>query len=94
MLAPLFNKVYGVAIGPQIYGICGIFIGLANLTGPLLCAFFLEEKSDFLVAFLIAGSIIIIKIICLILFDENEKYNFEEIEGNNDIGKIERERQQ
>ena len=91
MLAPLFNKVYGVAICPQTYGICGFFIGLANLTGPLLCAFFLEEKSDFLVAFLIAGSFIIIKIVCLILFDESEKYNFKEIEDNNDLGKIERE---
>ena len=60
MLAPLFNKVYGVAIGPQIYGICGIFIGLANLTGPLLSAFFLKEKTDFLVAFLIGGGIVII----------------------------------
>ena len=91
MLAPLFNKVYGVAIGPQTYGICGFFIGLANLTGPLLCAFFLKEKEDFLVAFLVAGSLIIIKIICLIMFNENEKYNFEEIEKNNDLGKIERE---
>ena len=91
MLAPLFNKVYGVGIGPQTYGICGIFIGLANLTGPLLCIFFLDDKSDFLIAFLIAGSIIIIKIVCLILFDENEKYNFDELEGNNDLGKIERE---
>ena len=95
MLAPLFNKVYGVAVGPQIYGICGLFIGVANLTGPLLSAFFLEEKEDFLIGFLIAGSLIIIKIIGLFLFDENEKYNFGEKEENNDdneeIGKIERE---
>ena len=34
---------------------------------------------------------IIVKIICLILFDENEKYNFDEIEVKNDLGKIERE---
>ena len=30
ILAPLFNKVYGVDIGPQTYGICGFFIGLSN----------------------------------------------------------------
>ena len=90
LLAPLFNKVYGVSIGPQTYGMCGIFIGLANLTGPLLCAFFLKEKSDFLISFLISGSIVIIKIICLFLFDENEKYNFNENEEN-DIGKVQRE---
>ena len=34
---------------------------------------------------------VIVKIICLILFDENEKYNFNEIEVKNDLGKIERE---
>ena len=34
---------------------------------------------------------VIVKIICLILFDENEKYNFDEIEVKNDLGKIERE---
>lgn len=93
MLAPLFNKVYGVAIGPQTYGICGFFIGLSNLTGPLLCGFFLKEKEDFLVAFLIGGSFVVIKIICLILFNENKKYNFEEIGLKNDIGKIERDSQ-
>ena len=91
ILAPLFNKVYGVSIGPQIYGICGLFIGLANMTGPLLCAFFLKEKTDFLVAFLIAGSLVIIKIICLFFFDENEKYKFDENEENNNLDKIEKE---
>ena len=57
----------------------------------LLCAFFLKEKTDFLVAFLIAGSLVIIKIICLFFFDENEKYNFDENEENNNLGKIEKE---
>ena len=91
MLPPAFNKVYGISIGSQIFGICGLFSGLANLTGPLLCAFFLKENKDFMVAFLIAGSIIIIKIVNFFLFDENEKYNFEENEDDNDLGKIERE---
>jgi hypothetical protein len=35
--------------------------------------------------------LVIVKIICLILFDENEKYNFDEIEVKNDLWKIERE---
>ena len=95
ILAPLFNKVYGVDIGPQTYGICGFFIGIANLTGPILCAFFLKKKTDFLYAFIFSGSLVIIKIVCLFLFDENEKYNFDEIlevkKDNNDLGKIERE---
>ena len=33
----------------------------------------------------------LVKIICLILFDENEKHNFNEIEVKNNLGKIERE---
>ena len=58
ILAPLFNKVYGVDIGPQTYGICGFFIGISNLTGPLICAFFLKKETDFLYAFIGAGSLV------------------------------------
>ena len=47
ILAPLFNKVYGVEVGPQAYGLCGFFIGGANLTGPLLSMFLLKEKKAF-----------------------------------------------
>ena len=43
ILAPLFNKVYGVAIGPQAYGICALFIGVSNLSGPLMCMFLLKK---------------------------------------------------
>ena len=52
--------------------------------------FFLERKIWILISFLISGSIVIIKIICLFLFDENEKYNFNENEENV-IGKVQRE---
>jgi len=38
---------------------------------------------------------VLIKIVCLFLFNENEKYNFDEIlevkNDNNNLGKIERE---
>ena len=82
ILAPLFNKVYGVAIGPQTYGICGFCIGLSNLTGPLLCMFILKKNTDFLIAFLFGGSLVMIKIFNLLMFDENEKFNFEEFNIN------------
>ena len=93
ILAPLFNKVYGVAIGPQTYGICGFCIGLSNLTGPLLCMFILKKNTDFLVAFLFGGSLVMIKIFCLLMFDENEKFDFDEFnkEYENDIGQIVRD---
>ena len=64
ILAPLFNKVYGVEIGPQCYGFCGFCIGVSNLIGPLLCMFILKEKTDFLIAYLFGGSLVIIKVVC------------------------------
>lgn len=94
ILAPLFNKVYGVEIGPQAYGLCGFFIGGANLTGPLLSMFLLKKNTDFLIAFLIGGTIVMIKIFCLFIFDEEEKFNFDEIKIDEDIGEITRESQQ
>ena len=78
ILAPLFNKVYGVDVGPQTYGICGFCIGISNLTGPLLCMFILKKNTDFLIAFLFGGSLVMIKIFCLLMFDENEKFDFDE----------------
>ncbi len=91
ILAPLFNKVYGVEVGPQAYGLCGFFIGGANLTGPLLCMFLLKKNTDFLIAFLIGGTLVMIKIFCLFIFDEEEKFNFDEIKVDDDIGEIVRE---
>ena len=91
ILAPLFNKVYGVAIGPQAYGICALFIGVSNLSGPLMCMLLLKKNTDFLIAFLFGGSLVMIKIICLLLFDEDEKFNFNEIKIETDIGQIARE---
>jgi MFS family permease len=93
ILAPLFNKVYGVEIGPQAYGLCGFFIGGANLTGPLLSMFLLKENIHFLFAFLIGGTIIMIKIFCLFIFDEDEKFNFDEIKVDEEIGELSRESQ-
>ena len=92
ILAPLFNKIYGVDAGPQAYGICGFFIGLSNLSGPLLCMFILKKNTDFLIAFLFGGSLVLIKIFCLLMFDEDEKFDFSEIKlDDEDLGKIERE---
>ena len=85
ILAPLFNKVYGVEIGPQCYGICGFCIGVSNLIGPLLCMFILKEKTDFLIAYLIGGSLVLIKIFSLFMFDENDKFNFDEIKLDKNV---------
>lgn len=74
ILTPLFNKVYGIEIGPQVYGLCAIFIGLSSLLGPLLCTFFLKTNKDFLITFLIGGSFIMVKIYSLFMFNEEETY--------------------
>ena len=47
----------------------------------------------FLFAFLIGGTIVMIKIFCLFIFDEDEKFNFDEIKIDEDIGEITRESQ-
>lgn len=93
-LPPLFKKVYGLEIGPQIYGLCGFFVGTANLTGPLLTAFFLKEKKDYLITFLIGGSLVMIKIFCLLMFDENEKFKLDDVVIDEDIGKIEEDKKE
>lgn len=91
ILAPLFNKVYGIEVGPQAYGICGFFIGFSNMSGPLLCMFLLKKNTHFLIAFLFGGSLVLIKIFCLLMFDEEEKFNFDTINIDEDIGEITRE---
>ena len=88
---PLLNKVYGVAIGPQTYGIYGFFRGLSNLSVPLLYMFLLKKNTDFLIAFLFGGSLVMIKIFCLLMFDEDEKFNLDEIKCDEDLGKVERD---
>lgn len=46
ILAPTFNKVFGLGLGPELYGITGIFIGIASISGPLLTNFILKDEKD------------------------------------------------
>lgn len=74
ILAPVFNKIFGLGIGPEVYGLTGISIGIANFSGPLLTKYMLEENKDFLIAFLVGSTLCVIKVCVLLLFDENDKY--------------------
>lgn len=89
-LPPFFKKIYGLELGSQMYSLCGFFIGFANFTGPLLSKFFLDKNSDYLVTFLIGGALVFIKIVCLFLFDESERYQINESDiANENIGAVE-----
>ena len=78
ILSPVFNKIFGLERGPEMYGITGNFIGIASICGPILTNFILHNTPDFLVVFLVGGSLCIIKFVVLIFFNENDKYKYEE----------------
>lgn len=74
VLTPVFNTVFGLEMGPEVYAITSIAIGTANILGPLLVKFLLEDKIDFLYAFLLGGTFCVIKLCVLIFYDENDKF--------------------
>ena len=71
ILAPTFKEIFGLQIGPELYGITSISIGIANISGPILTKFLLKEKKDYLISFIIATSLSGIKFIVLLFFNEN-----------------------
>ena len=75
ILAPTFNNIFGLQVGPELYGITSISIGIANLCGPIMTTLILKENKDYLIAFLIGSSLSFCKIILLLFFNEN-KYEF------------------
>ena len=75
VLAPEFNRIFGIYHGAEIFGITGIWIGIANLIGPLLAKYILENNTDYAIAFLIGGSLCVIKLGILIFFIEERYIN-------------------
>mgnify|MGYP002625413044 CR=1 FL=1 len=71
ILAPTFKKIFGLQVGPELYGITSISIGIANISGPILTKLMLEEPEDYLIAFIIATSLSAIKLVVLCFFNEN-----------------------
>ena len=72
-IIPLYTQIYGMDAGPRMYALCGACIGLAQFCCPLLVKFFLKKKKDYLITFLFAGSLCLIKFIFLLFFDDKEK---------------------
>ena len=75
ILAPTFNKIFGLQTGPELYGITSISIGMANLSGPIMTKFILNENKDYLIAFLIGAALSFAKLIILFFFKEKQ-YEF------------------
>ena len=82
ILSPVFNKVFGLEKGPEMYGLTGNFIGIASVSGPLMSNFVLKEKKDFLVVFLVGGALCVVKFVVLIFFNENIKFKYKGSDDN------------
>lgn len=78
IVCPEFNKIFGMDVCPELYGLTGNFIGLASLLGPLMTNFILKKKKDFLVVFIISGGLCMIKLFVTLIFDENDKFVYKE----------------
>ena len=57
ILAIEFNRKFEIFFGPAIYGVCGIFIGIANLPSCLLAKFLLSGNIHYVLGYLIGGSL-------------------------------------
>lgn len=75
ILAPTFSKIFGLKVGPELYGLTSIAIGIANLSGPILTKIMLNDNKDFLITFIIGSCLSGIKFILLLFFKE-DKYEF------------------
>ena len=82
ILSPVFNKVFGLEKGPEMYGLTGNFIGIASVSGPLMSNFILKEKKDFLIVFLVGGALCVVKFVVLIFFNENIKFKYKGSDEN------------
>ena len=74
ILTPVFNQIFGLEMGPEVYAVTSIAIGTANICGPLIVNLFLKENSDFLYAFLLGATLSVIKLCVLVFFDDDEKF--------------------
>ena len=75
VLVPEFNKIFGIYHGAEIFGMTGIWIGIANLIDPLLAKYILKKNTDYAIAFLIGGSLCVIKVGFILFFIEERYIN-------------------
>lgn len=73
IIVPAFVDIFGLFIGPELYGLAVIFISIANLLGPILITFIGKINYSYLIVFSFGAGLCIIKLIVLFFFDENQK---------------------
>ena len=81
ILSPVFNKIFGLEKGPEMYGLTGNFIGVASISGPIMTNFLLKENKDFLIVFLVGGALCVVKLVVLIFFDEDKQFEYLSVES-------------
>lgn len=74
-ITPLFKKIFN-EIGSEMYGLTGMFIGIASFLGPVLTKLIIKEDSHYLIVYLVGAGICLVKFIFLFFFDENTPYEF------------------
>lgn len=77
-IIPLYTQIYGMDAGPRMYALTGAVIGTLQFCGPLIVKFLLSEKKDYLIIFLVCGSLCLIKLVVLGFFDDKEKIRVNE----------------
>ena len=73
IIIPAFIDIFGLIIGPELYGLSLIFISIANLLGPILITLIGKAEYSYLIIFSFGAGLCIIKLIVLFFFDENQK---------------------
>jgi hypothetical protein len=72
----------------ELCGIIAMFIGCAVLLGPILSEFIIKEKTDYLILFLIGGSLNIVSFTINFFFSENRYDYGNKLEDVNRRGSI------
>ena len=79
VLAPSFNKIFGMKNGAAVYGFSGIICGLSSFLGPVLSKLFVKEDLHYKILYMSSSSISVICLIVLFILKEEEfQYNQKE----------------
>ena len=65
IIIPAFIDIFGLVIGPELYGLSLIFISIANLLGPILITLIGKDEYSYLIIFSFGAGLCIIKLIVL-----------------------------
>ena len=73
IISPTYNKIFSLLLGPELHGIAGIFIAVANILGPLCFKLTSKDVISYMIFFIIGAVLCATKLIILYFFDENQK---------------------